>query len=61
MRKDLVAIVCCPDCRKSLQLKDEVLDDHEDVTRGSLYCKKCDFHFPIEDGVPNLLPKALHQ
>ena len=60
MRKELVDIVCCPDCKAPLELKDAETDEHGDVVRGTLLCKPCSFGFPIEDGIPNLLPKASH-
>ena len=60
MRKELVDIVCCPDCRSRLALQDAKEDEHGEVVKGGLYCKKCDFRFPIEEGIPNLLPKDYH-
>lgn len=60
MRKDLIDIVCCPDCKGKLSLHDAVEDDHHDIASGRLHCKKCAFDFPIEDGIPNLLPQEYH-
>lgn len=58
MRKDLMDILACPDCKGELQLNVKEERDDEVIT-GDLYCKNCDFHFPIEDNIPNLLPKEL--
>lgn len=55
MRKDLMEILCCPVCKGDLTLVvrkeegDEILD-------GSLECAKCPDSYPIDDGIPNLLP-----
>jgi len=32
-----------------------------EIETGSLYCKKCDLRYPIEDSIPNLLPPELRQ
>lgn len=60
MRKDLIDIVCCPDDKAKLALQGERLDDHGDVVSGTLCCTECGFGYPVEDGIPNLLPPAYH-
>jgi uncharacterized protein len=60
MRKDLVEIVCCPVHKTSLTLTASQKDDHGDILRGKLHCAKCRFDYPIEDGIPNLLPPEYH-
>lgn len=60
MRKELIDIVCCPDCKSKLTLHDEAEDEHHDIKSGRLHCKACDFDFPIEQGIPNLLPQEYH-
>lgn len=60
MRKDLVAIVCCPVHKTALDLKVRQADEHGDVVQGTLTCGKCRFDYPIEDGIPNLLPPEYH-
>ena len=60
MRKDLMDILACPMCKSELELTtDEV--EGEEVIRGSLFCAKCDERYPIEDGIPNLLPPDLRK
>ena len=56
MKKDIMDIICCPTCKGDLILFIEK-EDEDDVISGSLTCKKCNFIYPIEDGIPNLLPK----
>ena len=60
MRKDLADIVCCPVHKTPLDLKVRKKDDAGDILEGTLRCAKCDFDYPIEDGIPNLLPPSYH-
>lgn len=56
MRKSLLEILACPICKSHpLELKaDEERED--EVLTGSLRCTRCGLDFPIDDGIPNLLP-----
>ncbi len=55
MRKELVKILVCPVCKGPLEL--EIVEEKNDeVVSGSLYCAKCQHHYPIVDTIPNLLP-----
>ena len=56
MKKDLIKILCCPTCKEDLEL---TIDKEEkgDIITGTFTCKKCKNIYPIEDGIPNLLPK----
>jgi uncharacterized protein YbaR (Trm112 family) len=36
-------------------------DEGEEIVAGFLYCKKCDYRYPIEDSIPNLLPPELQE
>jgi uncharacterized protein len=60
MRKDLLAIVCCPVHKTPLvpEVKEE--DEQGDILEGTLTCAKCRFAYPIEAGIPNLLPPEYH-
>ncbi len=58
MKKDLMEILCCPVCKGDLQLSVKKEEGGE-IIEGSLYCPKCKETYPIEDGIPNLLPPAL--
>ena len=56
MKKDMIDILCCPTCKGELELK---IDKEEkgEITTGSFTCKKCKVTYPIEDGIPDLLPR----
>ncbi len=60
MRKDLVEIVCCPVHKTPLALAVKEQDAHGDILEGTLHCKACRFDYPIEEGIPNLLPPEYH-
>ncbi len=48
-------ILVCPVCKGEIELtvKEE---NEQEVVSGSLYCRKCDERYPVEDTIPNLLP-----
>jgi len=48
-------ILICPVCKGDLQLKVDK-EESEEIITGSLYCSKCQYHYPIVDTIPNLLP-----
>jgi len=52
-------ILACPVCKGELKLTVEEENETEIVT-GSLYCPKCQVHYPIADSIPNLLPPEQH-
>jgi uncharacterized protein YbaR (Trm112 family) len=53
-------ILACPICKGELELTvDE--DKGDEIIAGSLYCKKCDYRYPITDSIPNLLPPELQE
>lgn len=60
MRKDLAAIVCCPVHKSALKLTVTAEDEHGDIQSGALRCATCRFDYPIEEGIPNLLPPEYH-
>lgn len=51
----MMEILCCPVCKGDLVL-DVTAEDEQEVLRGRLRCGTCAVDFPIEDGIPNLLP-----
>lgn len=60
MRKDLMDILACPMCKSELELSvDE--EQGDEVIKGSLFCAKCKERYPIDDGIPNLLPPDLRR
>ena len=58
MKKDLMDILCCPVCKGDLKLTVKKEEGGE-IIDGSLFCAKCQETYPIEDGIPNLLPPGL--
>ncbi len=58
MKKDLMNILCCPVCKGDLDLRISK-EDAAEVLEGTLHCKKCNESYPIQDGIPNLLPPEL--
>ena len=70
MRHDLMEIIVCPLCKSELTLTvaetaaetaaattaDEAAGE---IVTGTLACTGCNETYPIEDGIPNLLPPDL--
>jgi ubiquinone/menaquinone biosynthesis C-methylase UbiE/uncharacterized protein YbaR (Trm112 family) len=54
MRIELTQILCCPGCHGELLLN-AVQQSKNEVTEGSLKCRKCKKHFPIVCGIPSLV------
>jgi uncharacterized protein YbaR (Trm112 family) len=55
MKRSLLDIVCCPLDKHDLDLDVDSEEDGE-VLSGTLTCTECGEAYPIEDGIPNLLP-----
>ena len=55
MKQSLMDIICCPLDKQELEL-DAEREDGEEVLDGTLTCTECGESYPIEDGIPNLLP-----
>lgn len=53
-------ILACPMCKGELELRVESEADQE-VIGGGLVCHRCNETYPIEDGIPNLLPPAMRR
>lgn len=60
MRRDLLDILVCPVSKQPLELTVEEERDGE-IIRGYLYSRAVDFKYPIEDGIPNLLPPEMQE
>ena len=59
MRKELVEILVCPVTHEPLELVVEQEAADGEVISGHLYSRSLDFRYPIEDGIPNLLPPEM--
>ena len=53
-------ILCCPLDKSELELHVEEREDGE-VLFGRLVCTECGEEYPIEDGIPNLLPPDMRE
>jgi uncharacterized protein YbaR (Trm112 family) len=54
----MLDILACPVCKHhplELQIAKE---DAKEVLSGTLICTACRLRYPIEDGIPNMLPPA---
>ena len=60
MKRDLMDILCCPVHKTDLVLTVKQ-EDATEILEGDLYCATCSFHYPIEGGIPNLLPPEMHE
>ncbi|MFN0096157.1 MAG: methytransferase partner Trm112 [Dehalococcoidia bacterium] len=60
MRRDLMDILVCPLCHGELDLRVEQ-EAADRVIEGNLRCRACGADFPINDGLPNLLPPELRE
>ena len=54
MRRDLMEILCCPVCKGDLDLAVE--REEGEILEGTLTCRSCGNRYPINGGIPNLLP-----
>lgn len=60
MRPDLLDLLACPLCKAELTLT--VVDEEAgEILSGRLDCAACGETFPIEAGIPNLLPPELRE
>lgn len=60
MQRELMEILVCPVSKEPLELVVEE-EDGDEIVRGYLYSRAIDFKYPIEDGIPNLLPPEMQQ
>lgn len=60
MKRELMDILCCPMCKGDLVL--EITEENgKEILKGTLYCGKCREYYPIEEGIPNMLPPELRE
>ena len=60
MKEELMDILCCPMDKHDLTLEVDDRDDDE-ILAGTLTCTECGETFPIEEGIPNLLPPEMRE
>ena len=64
MKESLLEILCCPLDKNDLELEDAEYDDSSEgpeIISGTLVCTACGERYPIEDGIPNLLPPDMRE
>ena len=61
MRRELVEQLVCPVTRDPLTLEITREDENGDVIEGALVSERINFRYPIEDGIPNLLPPDMQR
>jgi len=57
MKRSLLPILCCPVCKGDLVLA-VTEEDATEIIGGTLSCPACGVIYPIEDGIPDLLPRT---
>lgn len=60
MRESLMDIICCPVDKSTLELS-VTEKEGEEIIAGELECTECGESYPIEDGIPNLLPPDMRE
>ncbi len=55
MKRNLLSMLCCPVCKGDLSLAVE-REEGKEILEGTLSCSRCKKGYPIEEGIPNLLP-----
>jgi uncharacterized protein len=60
VKESLLDIVCCPIDKADLELEVDERDG-EEILSGTLVCTECGERYPIEDGIPNLLPPDMRE
>jgi len=60
MKESLMDVVCCPMDKHDLELEVEEREDDE-ILEGRLVCSECGEVYPIDDGIPNLLPPDMRE
>ncbi len=58
MKRRLLEYLVCPGCGGGLDLGG-ALRDGEEVMRGELTCRGCGQRYPVTDGIPRMIPRAL--
>jgi len=55
MKEDLMEILACPVCKGGLTLEVKKRKGDE-IMEGNINCSKCKVDYPIEKGIPNMIP-----
>ncbi|MFW6437345.1 MAG: methytransferase partner Trm112 [Halococcoides sp.] len=60
MDEDLMDVIVCPLDKSELELSVDAREDDE-IVDGTLTCTECGETYPIEEGIPNLLPPDMRE
>ena len=60
MKEELMEILRCPVDKAELELEVDGRDGDE-ILEGQLVCTECGETYPIEEGIPNLLPPDMRE
>ena len=55
MERRLIELLACPDCHGILDLQEEAVPGSI-VWQGVLLCTTCNLHYPVEQGIPRMMP-----
>ncbi|SDQ35175.1 methytransferase partner Trm112 [Natronobacterium texcoconense] len=61
MKESLLEILRCPLDKHELELEDAEYADGDEVVDGTLVCAECGERYPVDDGIPNLLPPDMRE
>ncbi|UPM43860.1 methytransferase partner Trm112 [Halocatena salina] len=64
MKETLMDILCCPLDKEALELEvtqKEPNQTETEIIDGELVCTECGTEYPINDGIPNLLPPDMRE
>lgn len=56
VKRKLMDILACPVCKYHPLELTVRKEDEKEVLEGVIRCPKCNVDYPIEDGIPNMLP-----
>ncbi len=57
MRRQIIPLLCCPVCKGDLDLTVKK-EDEKEIVEGTLHCPVCQVDYPIDEGIPDLLPRT---
>ncbi|TET64336.1 MAG: methyltransferase domain-containing protein [Candidatus Stahlbacteria bacterium] len=56
---DMLDRLACPECKNlSIELKSSAIENNK-IIKGEIVCPRCHRQYPINDGIPNMLPDEL--
>ncbi len=61
MDESIMEILCCPVDKSELELTVDEREEDGEIIEGTLTCTECGETYPIEEGIPNLLPPDMRE